>query len=532
MVGILHPSTNSSCSVVIITKKTMEDVSTNENHSIPSSLSSSRRSEFEIEANMKLEEDISIVKSSLRQLIQMGGDETPSQSSNSGNRSCCNEQERRAMSADCEENDDDEAKPPPIFPKHWNELFAVLPGVLMVILFGYTYAAIVISGNPQLENHAGFLLFWSQISNIAITLSAVLVGSTKWVVGGANTTSAIMLKILLENANIETALFVQGISSLFAAILFIGIANFGGLGRLFGDKNANVALYADYIHLSLVMALSHATALLMMKFALEISVHGDVLKFTGEWFRNLFKSDAISVWVPGLILGGLSAYVDLRLRNQMIAMTILFVLPLALFIGISTSLGLDIIPSHHYWNIKSDAIDTFQNLDFNNNIDFVQIAKKMPLCILGAIVIFIEAQAVYKSFSVVVPERRSIKKDNISCGLAHIVIGCLGGWFGHQVRFNASTHHISIGIISHYFIHCDCITDVCRIICQSQHGISLQLPRWLDRDSSVRWVCCNAAFTRIHSDSHYTTLRNTILPSKCVYRHMVPTTTPTAFIKG
>eukprot|EP00957_Ditylum_brightwellii_P154178 11732341-Ditylum_brightwellii.AAC.1 len=121
----------------------------------------------------------------------------------------------------------------PLFPKDVKELLALFPGVLMVLLFGYTYVAIVTSDNPHLKEHAGFLFCWSQISNIAITLSAGIFGSTKWVVGGANTTSAIMLRVLLKNANIETALFIQGLSSLFTAIIFLAAASFGGLGRLF-----------------------------------------------------------------------------------------------------------------------------------------------------------------------------------------------------------------------------------------------------------------------------------------------------------
>lgn len=379
----------------------------------------------------KQKDDTSIGKS-LRQFIEVDVEEKTSQLSSQENISIANNT-----------IDNNEKISWPIYPKSWKELMSLFPGVLMVLLFGYTYVAIVISGNPQLQNHAGFFLCWIQISNIAITLSAGFFGSTKWVVGGANTTSAIMLKVLLQDANIETALFIQGCSSLFTAILFLGIAQFGGLGRLFGDRNVNIALYADYIHPSLVMALSHATALLMIKYSWELSVRSNLnvtstitinsLQLIGEWFCNLLQPDAISVWVPGWIIGGISAYVDLQLRKQMMAMTILFILPLVTFISIVTTMGLDVIPSYQYWNIESSAIETFQNLDFRKNINFMEIFKKIPLSILGAIVIFIEAQAVYKSFSVVVPERRSIKKDNISCGIAHIVIGCLGGWFGHQV---------------------------------------------------------------------------------------------------
>jgi len=71
--------------------------------------------------------------------------------------------------------------------------------------------------------HAGFYWAGCQVSNFAITLSAGLFVTNKWVIGGANTTSAIILGAILPHANnIETALVIQGLTSFFTAIMFLG----------------------------------------------------------------------------------------------------------------------------------------------------------------------------------------------------------------------------------------------------------------------------------------------------------------------
>ena len=38
----------------------------------------------------------------------------------------------------------------------------------------------------------------------------------------------------------------------------------------------------------------------------------------------------------------------------------------------------------------------------------------------------------YKQWSMIVPEHRSIKMDAISCEIAHLVISCFGVWCGYQ----------------------------------------------------------------------------------------------------
>ena len=55
----------------------------------------------------------------------------------------------------------------------------------MVIMFGFSYIAIVCSGNAALQPHSSFLLAWLQIPNFFITLAAVtsIQGGTKWGIG-------------------------------------------------------------------------------------------------------------------------------------------------------------------------------------------------------------------------------------------------------------------------------------------------------------------------------------------------------------
>lgn len=303
-------------------------------------------------------------------------------------------------------------------------LSSPFPGIIMVLMFGYTYVAIITAGNDNLKPHAGFFLGWAQISNIAITSMAGMIGSTKWAIGGANTTSAILLSQLLKNCdNLETALVIQGIASLFTAVVFIGSAKVGGLGRLFGDRHSNTALYADYVHPSLVMALSHATALLMIKYSFEISVGGTQMQLNKEWWSSLFSVESVSVWVPAWVLGFLCFYLDIRLQRQVVAMFLLLIAPLLVFGIVAGILGLDNIPSHFYWQMDS-SWSSLEQLDFSL-VDGEEVARMLPLMFVSAIVIYAEAICVYKSWSVVVPERRSVRDDSMSCGVAHVFIGAM-----------------------------------------------------------------------------------------------------------
>lgn len=271
-------------------------------------------------------------------------------------------------------------------------------------------------------------------------MSAGLIGSTKWAIGGANTTSVIILASLLQNIeNLETALVIQGVSSLLTAIVFIASAQSGGLGKWMGDRKEDTALYADYVHPSLVMALSQATALLLIKYSLEISVNGAQMSLDKEWWESIFSVEAISVWLSGWALGGTSALIDIRFQRQGLAMFLLLIVPLIVFGTVSAIIGLEQIPSHFYWRM-SNASNSLKSLDFSN-ADGIQVAKQIPLCVVAALVIFAEAMCVYKSWSVVVNERRSVKKDSLSCGIAHLFIAASGGWFGHQTFVEAITNY-------------------------------------------------------------------------------------------